>query len=332
MRALELHRARRPPAKLYMKVGDVMKKHVAFCGPDANLAQAAELMSKNACGFLPVTGESGKVIGVITKGDISMALGAGVRRASEVRLGELMPLKRFTCTADDQNLRRVNQDLETFAYSVSHDLQEPLRTIITSAQLLKRSCGNRLQPDQAGLLARILTAADRMLALSRDLRAHTEVTRQAEGPPPAIDSASVLAGVLEMLGAPIEAAGAIVTSTRLPLISMQESRLAEVFQNLISNAIKYKSSAPPRIHISASVQDGWCVFSVTDNGIGIEPQFSQQIFGPFKRLHGRDQYPGSGLGLAICQRIVQQYDGRIWLEKSIPGEGSTFRFAIPSRA
>ena len=314
-----------------MKVGDVMKKHVAFCGPDASLAQAAELMSKNACGFLPVTGESGNVIGVITEGDISKALGTGVRRASEVRLGEVIPLKRFSCTADDQNLRRVNQDLETFAYSVSHDLQEPLRTIVISAQLLKRSCGNRLQPNEAGLLARILTAADRMLALSRDLRTYTEVTKQEEGPPPAIDSANVLAGVLEMLGAPIEAAGAIVTSIPLPLISMQESRLAEVFQNLISNAIKYKSSAPPRIHISASVQDGWCVFSVSDNGIGIEPQFSQQIFGPFKRLHGRDQYPGSGLGLAICQRIVQQYDGRIWLEKSIPGEGSTFCFAVPSR-
>jgi len=308
-----------------------MKKHVAFCGPDANLAQAVELISKNACGFLPVTGEGGSVIGVIAESDISMALSAGERRASEVRLRELIPLKRFICTVDDQDLRRANQDLETFAYSVSHDLQEPLRTIITSAQLLKRSCGNRLQPNEAGLLARILTAADRMLALSRDLRTYTEVTKQEEGPPPAIDSANVLAGVLEMLGAPIEAAGAIVTSTPLPLISMQESRLAEVFQNLISNAIKYKSSAPPRIHISASVQDGWCVFSVSDNGIGIEPQFSQQIFGPFKRLHGRDQYPGSGLGLAICQRIVQQYDGRIWLEKSIPGEGSTFCFAVPSR-
>lgn len=269
------------------------------------------------------------MIGVITERDISMALGTGDRRASEVRLGEAIPLKRFTCNADDQDLRHVNQDLKTFVYSVSHDLQGPLRTIITSVQLLKRRCGNRLQPDEAGFLARILTAADRMLALSGDLRAYTEATRQAEGPPPSIDSSKVLAAVLEMLGAPIEAARAIVTSSPLPLISMHETSLAAVFQNLISNAIKYKSSALPRIHISASVQDDGCVFSVADNGIGIEPQFSQKIFGPFKRLHGRDQYPGSGLGLAICQRIVEQYHGRIWLEKSTVGEGSTFCFAIP---
>jgi light-regulated signal transduction histidine kinase (bacteriophytochrome) len=287
-------------------------------------------MPENACGFVRVARGRGNVFGVITDRDISIALGTPDRRASEVHPGDVMPLKLFTCT-DDQDLRRVNQELETFAYSATHDLQEPLRTIAVSAQLLERSCGNRLQSDEADFLRRILTAADRMLALVRDLRCYAEITRNTEGPPPNIDSVSVLAGVLEILRAPIEEAGAIVTSTPLPLVSMHETALAQVFQNLISNAIKYKSSAPPRIHISATVQDGWCVFSVADNGIGIEPQFSEEIFAVFKRLHGREQYPGSGLGLAICQRNVEQYDGRIWLEKSAPGEGSTFCFIIPSR-
>jgi light-regulated signal transduction histidine kinase (bacteriophytochrome) len=313
-----------------MKVSEVMTKQVAFCGPEMNLIQAVELMSKNACGFLPVAGEGGNVIGVITDRDISIALRTRDRRAAEARPRDAMHLKPFSCTADDQDLRRVNRDLETFAYSVSHDLQEPLRTIATFAQLLERSCANRLQPDESGFLARILTAADRMLALLNDLHTCTEATQHAEGPP-GVDSGSVLAGVLENLRSLIEATGAVVTSTPLPLISMHESRLAQVFQNLISNAIKYKSSALPRIHISASVQDGRWVFSVTDNAIGIEPRFSEQIFGAFKRLHGREQYPGSGLGLAICQRILEQYDGSIWLEKSAPGEGSTFCFGIPSR-
>jgi len=282
--------------------------------------------------WVPSGGRQGR-LGVITDRDISIALGTWDRRASQVGFGEVMPPQLVTRTTDDRDLRQVNRDLETFAYSASHDLQEPLRTIAISAQLLNRSCGNRLEPDEAAFLARILTAADRMSALLRDLRSYMDATKHAEGPLPAnIASADVLAGVLEILRDPIEVAGAMVTSIRLPLVSVHETHLAEIFQNLISNAIKYKSSAPLRIHISASVQDGWCVFSVADNGIGIEQQFSEQIFGPFKRLHGREQYPGSGLGLAICQRIVEQYDGRIWLEKSTPLEGFTFCFTLPCRA
>jgi light-regulated signal transduction histidine kinase (bacteriophytochrome) len=124
----------------------------------------------------------------------------------------------------------------------------------------------------------------------------------------------------------------VVTQTALPVVAMHESRLAQVLQNLVGNALKYRRSEPPRVHISASEKDGWCVLSVTDNGIGIEPQFADSIFGLFKRLHTRDQYPGSGIGLAICQRIVERYGGRIWLEKSAPAEGSTFCFSVPVRA
>jgi PAS domain S-box-containing protein len=232
----------------------------------------------------------------------------------------------------NEELRHANQDLETFAYSASHDLNEPLRTIAISAELLERTCGDRLDSDSAKFLAGILQGARRMEKLVQDLLAYTKATKYDDGVPPEVDAGRVLAAVLENLKAQLEQAGAVVTQTALPVVAMHESRLAQVLQNLVGNALKYRRSEPPRVHISASEKDGWCVLSVTDNGIGIEPQFADSIFGLFKRLHTRDQYPGSGIGLAICQRIVERYGGRIWLEKSAPAEGSTFCFSVPVRA
>jgi PAS domain S-box-containing protein len=232
----------------------------------------------------------------------------------------------------NEELRHANQDLETFAYSASHDLNEPLRTIAISAELLERTCGDRLDSDSAKFLAGILQGARRMEKLVQDLLAYTNATKYDDGVPPEVDAGRVLAAVLENLKAQLEQAGAVVTQTALPVVAMHESRLAQVLQNLVGNALKYRRSEPPRVHISASEKDGWCVLSVTDNGIGIEPQFADSIFGLFKRLHTRDQYPGSGIGLAICQRIVERYGGRIWLEKSAPAEGSTFCFSVPVRA
>ena len=113
-------------------------------------------------------------------------------------------------------------------------------------------------------------------------------------------------------------------------LTLDKLKTTMSIQNLISNALKYRDGAPPRVHVSADERDGWCIFCVVDNGIGIDMRFADQIFAIFKRLHGRGQYEGSGVGLAICQRIVEQYGGRIWLERSAPGEGSTFCFAIPS--
>jgi PAS domain S-box-containing protein len=229
----------------------------------------------------------------------------------------------------NEELRHANQDLETFAYSASHDLNEPLRTIAISAELLERTCGDRLDSDSAKFLAGILQGARRMQKLVQDLLAYTKATKYGEGVPPEVDAGRVLAAVLENLKGQLEEAGAVVTQTALPVVAMHESRLAQVLQNLVANALKYRGTEPPRVHISASEQDGWCVLSVVDNGIGIEPQFADSIFGLFKRLHTRDEYPGSGIGLAICQRIVERYGGRIWLEKSAPAEGSTFSFSVP---
>jgi len=228
-------------------------------------------------------------------------------------------------------LRRVNQDLETFAYSASHDLHEPLRTISISAQLLERSCGEELTEESASFLRSILQGTDRMNTLLSDLLTYTKATKYTEGPPPAVESESVLRQVLETLNVPIKEADAVVTWDTLPLVHLHEGRLSQVFQNLISNAIKYRGKDIPRVHISVQERDAWLVFSVADNGIGIDRRYADQIFGLFKRLHSREDYPGSGIGLAICQRIIEQYGGRIWLEKSSPGEGSTFCFSVPAR-
>ncbi len=232
----------------------------------------------------------------------------------------------------NEELRRANQDLEVFAYSASHDLQEPLRTIAISAQLLERNWAQRLKGEEAMFMGNILTASHRMSVLIEDLLAYMRATKYEAGPAPTVDSAAVLGDVLASLQGLINETRATVTATELPAIVIHESRLAQVFQNLIGNAIKYNIKESPHVQITAAERDGWCVFSVADNGIGIDAQYAEQIFGLFKRLHGCDQYPGSGIGLALCQRVVEQYGGRIWLERSTPGEGSTFCFALPSRA
>jgi light-regulated signal transduction histidine kinase (bacteriophytochrome) len=170
-----------------------------------------------------------------------------------------------------------------------------------------------------------------MTTLIQDLLAYTMASKYEEGAPPAVDSGAALTEVIESLKATVEQTGAVITAGHLPVIHIHPGRLFQLFQNLLSNALKYRGSAPPRIAVSAEERNGWTVFSVTDNGIGIEEQYANQIFGLFKRLHSRQAYSGSGIGLAMCQRIVEQYGGRIWLERSAPGEGSTFCFALPSR-
>ncbi len=238
-----------------------------------------------------------------------------------------MELKR-----SNEELRRANKDLETFAYSASHDLQEPLRNVSLSTQLLERALHG---PDAARqtqpFLEAILNGARRMENLVRDLLAYARATQFNEGPHADIDTNAVLAGVLLNLKTQIDQTGAQVAGEGLPVISMHQVHLAQLFQNLISNALKYRRQETPKIQITATQQQGWWVFSIADNGIGIDSRYASQIFGLFKRLHSREEYPGSGIGLAICQRIVEQYGGRIWLERSAPGEGSVFCFSLPER-
>jgi PAS domain S-box-containing protein len=292
----------------------------------------------------PVISRSGEVLGGLFFGhsvpakftETHAAIITGIAAQAAIsmdnaRLFEQAQWVQKELKRSNEELRRANSDLEVFAYSASHDLHEPLRTISISAQIIERSWGQQLQGEDAIFLANILAASDRMHALLDDLLTYTKATKYEEGAAPGVDAGRVLQDVLKSLRGVIEEAGATVTAGELPIVAMHESRLAQLFQNLITNAIKYRSEEVPRVHIAADQRDGWCIFSVVDNGIGIEPQFAEQIFGLFKRLHGRDEYPGSGIGLAICQRVVEQYGGRIWLEQSAPGRGSTFSFALPSR-
>ncbi len=294
---------------------------------------------------VPLIAHSGDVIGRLyfwhtSAGKFSHAheeILAGVAAQAAIaidnaRLFEQAQWAQAALKRSNEELRRANKDLEVFAYSASHDLKDPLRTIAISAQFIERNSGHRLQSEESVFLSSILAAANRMTALIQDLLSYTKVATHEEEPPAPVDAGIVVGELLNSLRGPIEEAGATVTATALPIVMVHKSRLAQVFQNLIGNALKYRRPEPPRIRISAKEHDGWCVFSVADNGIGIAPQFAQQIFGLFKRLHRADQYPGSGMGLAICQRIVEQYGGSIWLEESSLDRGSTFCFTLPLRS
>jgi signal transduction histidine kinase len=201
--------------------------------------------------------------------------------------------------------------------------------ISISAQLLERDSG-KLSDQSREFLTGIKDGAGRMQALIEDLLSYTRATRQGEGPVPRLASSEVLERVLQQLKPSIEQNRArVVVDGPLPRVGIYEVHLTQLFQNLISNALKYRGAEDPYVHISANEREGWDVFSVSDNGLGIEPRFKDQIFGLFKRLHTRAEFPGSGIGLAICKRIVEQYGGRIWLERSAPGQGSTFSFCFP---
>jgi light-regulated signal transduction histidine kinase (bacteriophytochrome) len=217
-----------------------------------------------------------------------------------------------------------------FAYSASHDLKEPLRNISVFAEIMQKNFESGVSNQKGELLAHILSGARRMYTLMDDLLMYSRVTTFEEGPTPTVDANSVVAEVLQGLMEQIRDTRAAVTTADLPLVAIHRTRLAQLFQNLISNGIKYCGTEAPEIHISADTRDGQSLFSVADNGIGIEEQYGEQIFGLFKRLHGRDEYPGNGVGLAICKRLVEHYGGRIWLEKSEPGRGSTFCFSVPT--
>jgi PAS domain S-box-containing protein len=239
-----------------------------------------------------------------------------------------------TCTDIDgqkrveEELRRANQDLEQFAYSASHDLQEPLRSIKIYGQLLASRHAEKLDGEAQEFLGFVTAGATRMELLVRDLLAYTQVTKLG-APEDPTDANEALAESLADLEAALASSGAEVTSDPLPSVCVHATHLKQLFQNLIGNAIKYRSpERKAQVHVSAQQQNGSWIFAVRDNGIGIEPEYKEQIFGLFTRLHTGAEFPGTGIGLAICQRIVERYHGRIWVE-SEPGQGSTFRFSIP---
>jgi len=228
----------------------------------------------------------------------------------------------------EEEIRRANQDLEQFAFSASHDLQEPLRNIKIYSELLGCELGGNLHPDAQRYLEYVRSGATRMETLVRDLLAYTRAGKFEEPAEPA-DANEALQAALSALSGAMTEVRARVTSTPLPTVRVHATHLEQLFQNLIGNAIKYRSPERiPEIDVGAKRQNDHWVFAVSDNGIGIESEYKENIFGLFKRLHTSDEYSGTGIGLAICQRIVDRYHGRIWVESEL-GKGSTFRFTLP---
>lgn len=313
-------------------------KNPPYCGmPPGHLPVRSYLA-------VPVISRSGDVLGGLFFGHSQAAkfserheaLVSGIAAQAAIAMDNAHLFERAQWVQNElkrsnEELRRANQDLETFAYSASHDLQEPLRNIAMAAQLLKRSRAKELEGDAARLVQDIIQGAFRMETLIRDLLAYTRATRYEEGPPARIESGEIVAEVLKSLATQIGQNQAAVTVGDLPAVFVHKVHLSQIFQNLIGNALKYRGEGQPRIVISSVEQDNWWIFSVADNGIGIDPAYAHQIFGLFKRLHTQSEYPGSGIGLAMCQRILEQYGGRIWLEKSAPGQGSVFSFSVPVR-
>ena len=252
-----------------------------------------------------------------------------------IQLAELASIaldtKRLTDGLEKTNtaLARANADLEQFAYSASHDLREPLRTVALYSQLLKQQYGERLDEDADVFIGYVVSGAKRMEALVRDLLAYVQAANATEETDCRADASLAFTRAVSNLNTAIEESGAFVNSDPLPVLTATHVHLEQLFQNLIGNALKYRSANAPYIKVTASQKGEEWEFCVTDNGIGIDLQYQKQIFGIFKRLHGGDTYSGTGIGLAICQRIVERYGGRIWVN-SEPGQGSRFHFTLPA--
>jgi len=228
-----------------------------------------------------------------------------------------------------EELKRSNSELEQFAYVASHDLQEPLRMVSSYTQLLGRRYGDKFDADAREFMAYIVDGAARMKQLIEDLLAYSRVgTKSKDFKPVEVEKA--LRRAITNLKAAIEESGASVTYDPLPTLAADEMQLAQLFQNLVGNALKFRSPSVPRIHIEVSEKPDHFEFAVRDNGIGIEPQYFERIFMVFQRLHNKGEYPGTGIGLAICKKVVERHGGHIRVQ-SRPGEGSAFLFTLPKQ-
>jgi len=229
----------------------------------------------------------------------------------------------------EAQLQRANADLQQFASVASHDLQEPLRMVTSYVQLLAQRYHGQFDAAAQEFMGHAVDGAQRMQRLIADLLAYTRVEAQG-GEWLETDSEAVLAQVLRNLQLAVAESSAVVTHDPLPTVTAVPGQLGQVVQNLISNALKFRGPEPPHIHLSAQRQGPNWLFSVRDNGIGLDPTQAERIFQMFQRLHTRQEYPGTGIGLAICKKIVERHGGRIWVE-SAPGQGATFFFTLPAR-
>jgi PAS domain S-box-containing protein len=258
----------------------------------------------------PIRDEEGRIVGAS-----KIARDVTARKAAEKELAVAV-----------QKLARSNDALGEFAYTASHDLQEPLRSLNAFSQLIERRYASVLDQQGQEYLRNIVSAAERMTAMIRDLLDYSRAGQTDELGP--VDSREVLAAVIRNLEQAIAESGAVITSADLPVLHTSEASLNRILQNIVGNAIKYRrDGVAPQIHVGARHQNGFWQFSVTDNGIGIDPKHHERAFGIFKRLHG-SKYPGTGIGLSLCRKIVESRGGRIWVE-SERDKGATFFFTLP---
>jgi signal transduction histidine kinase len=223
-------------------------------------------------------------------------------------------------------LARSNADLEQFAYVASHDLQEPLRMVTAYTQLLAERYRGKLDENADKFIGYASEGAQRMQVLIHDLLAFSRVGGKEARE--SVNCNAVMKDVLQALAAAIEESAAVVRHDELPAVWAARTQVAQVFQNLIGNAIKFRGKEPPLVSVQAEQAGQQWQFSVSDNGIGVAPEYAENVFVVFQRLHGRAEYPGNGIGLAICKKIVEHNGGKIWVEPRA-GSGSTFKFTLP---
>ncbi len=248
------------------------------------------------------------------------------RTAELERANEALQEREAMLLRQTEELARSNTDLEQFAYVASHDLREPLRMISIYTELLSRRYQGSLDAEADGFIRTVLDGVKRMETLIRDLLTYSATIHAEPLPRERFEAAEAVDAALKHLEPGIRESGARIETGPLPEVAGDRVQFVRVFQNLFSNALKYRSGTPPHIRVRAEKEGEAWTFSVEDNGIGIPADYHETIFSPFKRLHGRE-YQGSGVGLAICRRVVERHGGRIWVE-SLPGKGSTFRFTV----
>jgi signal transduction histidine kinase len=253
------------------------------------------------------------------------------RQMERLLADQALAVKSMELERANGELRRSNAEFRQFSYAVSHDLQEPLRGVVNFLTLLERRHKETLEQDAQECIRFAVDGAKRMSAMIHDLLEFSRVQSPNQEPEP-VDTGELVSRALGNLSASIDETGTEVTvNAALPTVLGNAAQLARVFQNLIGNAVKYRDpSRPPRVILDVTPDGEEWVFSIADNGIGIEPQHFDRIFGVFQRLHGHDEYEGTGIGLALVKRIVEQHGGRIWVE-SEPGMGSRFLFSLPRR-
>jgi light-regulated signal transduction histidine kinase (bacteriophytochrome) len=256
--------------------------------------------------------------------DESRGLNAALQREVVERRNAEAALQRKAT-----ELKRSNAELEQFAYVASHDLQEPLRGVAGFAQLLSQSCSERLTVDEREYLGFVVSCAARMKRVIEDLLALARVSTRPYHVEQ-VDCAALVRRVVEGLWVAVRESGAEVSCGDLPTVPGDETQLSQLFQNLVGNALKFRSDQPPRVRIEAERGQGEWAFAVRDNGAGIATSDQERIFVIFQRAAGTG-VPGSGIGLAVCKKIVERHGGRIWVE-STPGQGSVFRFTLPEVA